>query len=474
MAVAEYETLDGLALAELIAGRQISALEVIDSAIARAEALNPKLNAIVFADFERARACARAQDLPGPFHGVPTLLKDMSAGAEGMPTRLGSAMTPARPADHDSVVVARLRAAGIVPLGKTNVPEFGILPTTESRLYGPAHNPWNLAFSTGGSSGGSAAAVAAGIVPFAHATDGGGSIRIPASCNGLVGLKVSRGRVPQGPDATDRLLGLSVDHVVSRSVRDSAALLDLFAVPDFGDPYFALPAPDSYLASLPDAPQHLRIAVALRRPDGSALHPQVEAAVRSAAHLCESLGHHVEDASPAFDHELLAQAFMTLWAAGTAYGVRGLARATGQTPSTALLEGLTFALYERGLGVSAVEQSWAQQTLYTSARTAAHFHQSYDLWLTPVLATPPMALGTIDVEEQDLQKAFAPVIDYVPYTAISNGTGQPAIALPLHWTQDGLPVGVQFVARHSAELLLLQFAAQIEQAAPWSKRHPAI
>ncbi len=474
MGFAEYPTLDGLALARLIARKEISAAEVVESAIARAEALNPKLNAIVFADFDAARRQAAATTLSAPFHGVPTLLKDMSAGALGMPTRLGSAMTPARPADHDSVVVTRMRGAGIVPLGKTNVPEFGILPTTESKLYGPARNPWNLARSTGGSSGGSAAAVAAGIVPFAHATDGGGSIRIPASCNGLVGLKVSRGRVAQGPDGTDRMLGLSVDHVVSRSVRDSAALLDLFAVPDFGDPYFALPAPTSYLAALREPARRLRIGMALRLPDGRPLHAEVEAAVRAAAKLCTDLGHTVEEASPGFDHELMVKAFMTLWAAGTAYGVVGLARATGQTPSTQLLEGLTFALYEQGLRISAVEQSWAQQSLYMNARVAARFHETYDLWLSPVLSTPPIELGTIDVDEQNLEKAFAPIIDYAPFTAAMNGTGQPAIALPLHWTKDGLPVGVQFAARHSCELLLLQFAAELEEAEAWSARRPAI
>ncbi len=473
MSFTEYPTLDGLALAALIARKEVSAAEVIASAIARAEALNPKLNAIVFADYEAARKQA-AVPQSAPFHGVPTLLKDMSAGALGMPTRLGSAMTPARPADHDSVVVARLRAAGIVPLGKTNVPEFGILPTTESKLYGPARNPWNLAHSTGGSSGGSAAAVAAGIVPFAHATDGGGSIRIPASCNGLVGLKVSRGRVPQGPDGTDRMLGLSVDHVVSRTVRDSAALLDLFAVPDFGDPYFALPAQASYLAALNERPRRLRIGMTCRLPDGRPLNSDVEAAIRHAAKLCEELGHHVEEASPILDHELMVKAFMTLWAAGTAFGVEGLARATGQTPSTEILEGLTFALYQRGLRISAVEQSWAQQSLYMSARSTARFHETYDLWLSPVLSAPPIKLGIIDVDEQDLEKAFAPIIDYAPFTAAVNGTGQPAIALPLHWSKDGLPVGVQFVARHSAEMLLLQFAAELEEAVGWSARRPVL
>lgn len=469
----DYAQYDGLGLGELVARKDVSPGELVEAAIARAEALNPLLNAIVFKAYDQAREAVK-ESLPGPFRGVPMLLKDMGAAARGMPTRMGSRIMPAMPSPHDSTLVARFRAAGLIPLGKTNVPEFGILPTTEPVLYGAAHNPWNLFHSTGGSSGGSAAAVAAGIVPIAHATDGGGSIRIPASCNGLVGLKVSRGRVTQGPDATDRMLGLSVDNAVTRSVRDTACVLDHICAPDYGDPYFALPPEGSYLDGIARPPQRLRIAVAARHVDGTAFQPDIDAAIQKTIKLCEALGHSVEEASPPLDNETLIKAFMTLWATGTAYAVELLSKMTGQTPSLDNLEGITLSLYERGREIAATQQIWAQQLLLMHARTAAKFHETYDLWLTPVLAAAPVTLGKIDVGERDLEKAFAPVVGYAPFTAMQNATGQPAISLPLHWTAEGLPVGVQFVARSGNEMLLLKIAAQLEQAAPWFHRRPKI
>ena len=474
MSFAEYDRYDALGLAGLIAKKKISARETIDEAISRAEKLNPALNAIVFEAFERARDAARSKLPRGVFSGVPTLLKDMRAGCVGMPTRSGSRMVPAVLADHDSTLVARLKSGGMVPLGKTNVPEFGILPTTESQLYGPAHNPWNLAHSTGGSSGGSAAAVAAGIVPIAHATDGGGSIRIPAACNGLVGLKVSRGRITQGPDATDSTSGLSVDNVVSRSVRDTAAALDLLSALDYGDPYFAPAAEGSYLDGIRRKPKRLRIAVSLSDLRGAAYHPDVRAAIKKAVKLCEGLGHIVEEATPSMGADETTLAFMTLWATSTAYAVEGLARATGVKPSLDVLEGLTLGLYERGKTITAIQHIWAQQTLYRYARLTAAFHETYDLWLTPTLAEPPMRLGTVDTSQTDVDRGFAPILGYVPFTAMQNATGQPAINLPLHWNKDDLPIGVQFVARNGGEMTLLKFAAELEKAAPWAQRRPKL
>jgi len=474
MSFAEYDRHDALGLAALIAKKKITAREAIDEAIARAEKLNPALNAIIFPAFERARDAAKSRLPRGPFTGVPILLKDMRAGAIGMPTRSGSRMMPPIPADHDSTVVARFRAAGLIPLGKTNVPEFGILPTTESALYGPARNPWNLAHSTGGSSGGSAAAVAAGIVPIAHATDGGGSIRIPASCNGLVGLKVSRGRITQGPDASDSTSGLSVDNVVTRSVRDTAAALDFISAIDYGDPYTA-PAPEgSYLDGIRRKPKRLRIAFSLANLYGRGFHPDVTAAVKKAAKLCGELGHTVEEATPAIPAEESTEAFMTLWACATGYGVSMLAGLTGIAPSLEVLEGLTLGLYERGRQIPAIRQIWAQQTLFRYARVMAAFHERYDVWLTPTLGAPPVALGVIDTGESDVERAFEPFRDYVPYTALQNGSGQPAINLPLHWNKDGLPIGVQFVARYGGETLLLKLAAELEKASPWAQRRPNV
>jgi amidase len=474
MAFAEYDRHDGLGLAALVKKGNITPLEVMDEAIARAERLNPQLNAIIFKAYDRARDAAKAMTPHGIFAGVPTLLKDMRAAATGMPTRSGSRMMPPIPSDHDSTLVARYRENGIIPLGKTNVPEFGILPTTEGQLYGAAHNPWNLDYTPGGSSGGSAAAVAAGIVPFAHATDGGGSIRIPASNCGLVGLKVTRGRITQGPDATDSTSGLSVDHCVTRSVRDCAAILDFMSVPDYGDPYFAPPPPQSYLAAIEQKPRRLKIAVALKGLEGRPFSSEVVEAVQNAATLCTRLGHHVEEAMPSVDSEELTLAFMTLWASNSAYGIEVLARMTGVKPSLDVIEGITMGLYERGKALTAIQQIWARQMLYKVARIAAKFHETYDLWLTPTLSQPPLKLGTIDVNEQNVEEAFAPILGYVPFTAMQNGTGQPAINLPLHWTKSGLPVGVQFVARSGDEVTLLKLAAEIETAQPWFDKRPKL
>jgi amidase len=474
MAFGEYEHHDGLGLAALVKKGNITPLELVDEAIARAERLNPKLNAIIFSAFDRARDAARTMTPDGIFAGVPTLLKDMRAGATGMPTRSGSRMVPPVPADHDSTLVARYRANGLIPLGKTNVPEFGILPTSESLLYGPAHNPWNLDHTPGGSSGGSAAAVAAGIVPIAHATDGGGSIRIPASNCGLVGLKVSRGRITQGPDATDSTSGLSVDHCVTRSVRDCAAMLDFAAAPDYGDPYFALPPPGSYLDAIAQKPKHLKIAVAFKTFEGVAFSSEVNEAMGNVAALCAQLGHHVEEASPKVHAEEMTMAFMALWASNAAYGIELLSRLTGVSPSLDVIEGLTMGLYQRGKALSAIHQIWAQQTLYRVARVAAKFHETYDVWLTPTLAQPPLKLGTIDINETNVEEAFAPILNYVPFTAMQNATGQPAINLPLHWTKSGLPVGVQFVARSGDETTLLKLAAEIEAAQPWFDKRPPL
>jgi amidase len=474
MAFAEYDRHDGLGLAALVKKGSITPLEVVDEAIGRAERLNPQINAIVFKDYGRARDAAKAMTPHGIFAGVPTLLKDMRAAAAGMPTRSGSRMVPPIPAARDSTLVARYRANGLIPLGKTNVPEFGILPTTESRLYGAAHNPWNLDYTPGGSSGGSAAAVAAGIVPVAHATDGGGSIRIPASNCGLVGLKVSRGRITQGPEAADATSGLSVDNCVTRTVRDCAAVLDFASVPDLGDPYFAPPSPDSYLSAIEQRPKRLKIAVALKGLDGKPFGADVNQAMQDATQLCSELGHHVEEASPAVDAEEMTMAFMTLWASNAAFGIDFLTRMTGVKASLDVLEGLTMGLYEKGKALTAVHQIWAQQVMFRTGRLAAKFHEAYDLWLTPTLSQPPLKLGVVDVNERDVEKAFEPIIGYVPFTAMQNGTGQPAINLPLHWSKAGLPVGVQFVARSGDEITLLKLAAEIEAAHPWFDKRPKL
>ena len=474
MSYAEYGRFDGLGLAGLVAKNDVTPAELMDEAIARAERLNPALNAIIFKDYDRARDAAKAAPGTGSFAGVPFLLKDIALMAQGTPTRQGSGFFPPFPSDHDSYLAARFKKAGLIAFGKTNVPEFGLTPTTEGKLYGPAHNPWNLAHSTGGSSGGSAAAVAASIVPLAHANDGGGSIRIPASCCGLVGLKPTRGRVSVGPDLGEAVDGLSIDLVVSRSVRDTAAALDVAAGYEPGDPYSATPQPASYLLASREKPKRLRIGFTTKKLDGKALHPDCVAAVERAAKLCTDLGHIVEEASPDLDQAMLVPSFMAIWCGNLAAIIDFIARLTGQTPSLDNLEGLTLGLYEMGKQVSASDYLQAKMMLNQAARTAARFHRTHDLWLTATLGAPPIALGVLNMDERDPQKAFAPLIDYVPYTAMQNVTGQPAINLPLHWNAAGLPIGVQFVAPYGDELTLLQLATELEQAAPWFERYETI
>jgi amidase len=474
MAITDYADYDGLGLAELVAKKKVKASELIDEAIARAEALNPKLNAVVYKDYERARAAANGKLPKGAFAGVPFLLKDIFALAEGLPTRQGSAFMPPVPWPHDSYLVAKFKQAGLISFGKTNVPEFGLVPTTESKLYGAAHNPWDLTRSPGGSSGGSAAAVAAGIVPLAHANDGGGSIRIPASCCGLVGLKPTRARTSFGPDFGDTIDGLGVDLVVSRSVRDTAAALDAVAGPMPGDPYCATPDPDSYLAQMKRKPKKLNIAFSLKKLDGRDLHPDCATAVKRTAKLCADLGHEVVEATPDFDQSVLIPCFMTLWSANLAAGIDLVGGLTGQTPKAELFEGLTWGLYEMGKSFSASQYLIAKEQLNTAARSAARFHATHDHWLSATLGTPPVKLGFFDMEERDPHKAFAPLIDYVPFTAMQNVTGQPAINLPLQWNKEGLPIGVQFVGRFGDELGLLKLACQLEAAAPWRDRRPKL
>jgi amidase len=474
MTISDYEKYDALGLAGLVAKKKVKPIELLDEAIARAERLNPKLNAIIYKDYENARTAAKGKLPKGPFTGVPFLLKDIMAMTTTMPTRQGSAFMPAIPWMHDSLLVQRFKKAGLNPFGKTNVPEFGLVATTESALYGAAHNPWNLDHSTGGSSGGSGAAVAAGIVPMAHANDGGGSIRIPACCCGLVGLKPSRGRVSPAPDFGDTVDGLATDLVVSRTVRDSAAALDAVAGPIMGDPYWAPPQPESYLDAIKRKPKTLRIAFAAKKLDGTDYHPDCLAAMKVAAKHCRSLGHEVEEASPNMDQAILVPAFLALWGANLAAGIDTIAMLTGQKPGPDKFEGVTWALYEAGKSVSASQYLQAKAQLHLAAREAARFHETYDVWITPTLSRPAEKLGTFDMSETDAQKSFAAQLDYVPFTAMQNATGQPAINIPLHWNKEGIPVGTQFVGRYGDELTLLKLAAQLEKSAPWAQRYAKI
>jgi amidase len=349
---------------------------------------------------------------------------------------------------------------------------IGALPITEPRLYGPARNPWNLSHSTGGSSGGSAAAVAAGIVPLAHANDGGGSIRIPASCCGLVGLKPTRGRNPLGPIIGDIMGGLVAEHVVSRSVRDTAAALDATAGPEIGDPYAAPPPPGSYLTATKKDPNKLRIAFATKRLNGEALDPECRAATEAAAKVCAKLGHDVEEGMPQVSD--FGPDFLPIWASGLTMVVDFHAKAANRAPARQEFEGLTWGLYQLGKTITAAQYQLCWASLQRVSRQVAAWQRPYDAWITPVLGRPPLEIGAINLEETDVMKGLLPIAEYVPFTALQNVSGQPALSLPLAWSSLGLPIGVQFVGRFGEEHLLLQLAAQIETAEPWSKKRPPV
>lgn len=446
----------------------------MDAAIERIERVNPALNAVVTPLFEEGRAAARAALPDGPFRGVPYLLKDLLASYGGVRMTWGSAFAPNYVPDHDSELVARLKRAGLIILGKTNTPELGILPTTEPRSLGPARNPWKLDWTTGGSSGGSAAAVAAGMVPMAHGNDGGGSIRIPASCCGVFGLKPTRARVPLGPDFGDVMLGLVVEHALTRSVRDSAALLDATAGPDTGDPYWAPPLARPLRQEVGADPGCLRVAFSTTGPMGEPLHPDCVEAVKDAARLCAELGHKVEEAVPKFDGSALIQAIIPLWTSSIAALIDSLAKLCGRTPGPDQFEDLTWGMYEMARQVTGVQILQAHDALQRVAREVAHFMERYDIWLAPTLAEPPVPLGTFESPAGNPLKGLLRAAEFIPFTPLCNMVGQPAMSVPLFWNREGLPIGAHFAGRFGDEATLVRLAAQLEAARPWAGRRPLV
>ncbi len=470
----QWAELDALAQAELVRRGEVSPAELVDAAIARIERLNPELNAVITPLFEQARAAAEGPLPAGPFRGVPFLLKDIFASYAGARLAAGSASLRDFVPDHDSELVARHKRAGLIILGKTNTPEFGLLPTTEPRLFGPTRNPWDLRRTPGGSSGGAAAAVASGMVPMAHANDGGGSIRIPASCCGVFGLKPTRARNPMGPDFGDVMSGIAVEHAITRSVRDSAALLDATCGPDLGDPYWAPPPARPFLQEAGADPGRLRIAFSSAALTGAPVHPDCAAAVLDAAKLCSHLGHEVSPAAPDIDGPRFTQAFLTVWAAGCARAMQANALATGRPPLREEFEELTWALAGQGRTVSAPEYLLTITYLQQVSRRIARFFTAFDLWLTPTLAEPPLPLGSFDAPPGDPLFALRRAVHFVPYTPLFNVTGQPAMSVPLYWNEQGLPIGVQFAARFGDEATLFRLAAQLEAARPWAGRRPKL
>ncbi len=467
--------LDATAQADLVRRKQVKPIELVEAAIERIERLNPKLNAVVTPMYDHAREAAKGKLPDGPFTGVPFLLKDLCAMYAGVRQTSGSAFVKDFVPDHDSELVKRQKRAGLVIVGKTNTPEFGILPTTEPHLFGPARNPWNTKHSTGGSSGGSAAAVAAGIVPIAHANDGGGSIRIPASCCGVFGLKPTRARNPLGPDFGDMMAGFVAEHAVTRSVRDSAALLDVTAGPDIGDPYWAPPQKRPYLQEVGADTGKLRVAVMTESPTGTPVHADCKKAVREAAELCSKLGHEVTETALNVDAAALNQAFITVFTAGgAAFMMQAFAMITGRTPTPDQFEPLTWAVAEMGKQHSAPDYVIAVTMLQQVSRYIARFMVDYELILTPTLAEPPLPLGTLDSPPENPLQGLFRAGDYVPFTPICNMTGQPAMSVPLYWNNEGLPIGTHFIARFGDEATLFRLAAQLEQARPWANRRPPV
>jgi len=467
----DSEACDAVGLAELIRRRDIDATEAVDAAIARAQAVNGAINAIVTETFDAA--VTSAADAAGPLAGVPFLIKDLTYVA-GVPCSYGSRLWKDFVPDHDADIVSRYRHAGLTFIGKSNTPEVGLAATTESVHLGPCRNPWDTSRSPGGSSGGAAAAVAAGILPAAHATDGGGSIRIPASCCGLVGLKPTRARTPLGPDVGEGWGSMAVGHVVSRTVRDSAVLLDLTHGPARGDPYH----PPYFAGSFLDASRQplppLKIAIDLEPVSFGAVHEACRRGVQETAALLESLGHHVEERSPEFDRANFTLATGTLVVANVANNIFARAEALGVDVTPDVVEWHTFRMAEAGRQVSADLYAKSINLIHATGRQLERFFEDWDLILSPVLLQPPVALGFMDTNDPDGDTYGAHFNAFWGFTSLYNATGQPAISLPLHWTPDGLPVGMQFAAPFGAESRLLQLATQLEQARPWFDRRPVL
>lgn len=491
----DYDKYDGLGLAELVRNKEVQPSELVEEAIDRIEKLNPQVNAVIHKMYDLAREAAKG-DLPeGPFRGVPFLLKDLGVMYAGVPLRGGSRFHLDFVPDHDSEITKRFKAAGLIVLGKTNTPEYGLMPVTEPQLFGPSNNPWDLTRTTGGSSGGAAAAVVTRMVPLAHGSDGGGSIRIPASCCGLFGLKPTRGRNPMGPDWGEAWQGLACDHVLTRSVRDSAAMLDATAGPDVGAPYYAPPPARPYLDEVDTDPGRLRIAFTAQPFLSDFVHEDCIRGLEATVKLCQELGHELVEAAPQIDGKAFARAFLTVVLGETRATIEEAEAISGRRATFGDFEPATWAVSLIGARISAAQFSRAVLLLQRTARQIGPFFEDYDLLLTPTVAMPSLVTGTLlpkGVEavglkllgslnagglirvlgriEANADKLF----EFVPYTPVFNATGQPAMSVPLHWNAEGLPIGMHFVGRYGDEATLFRLASQLERARPWFNRIPPV
>jgi amidase/6-aminohexanoate-cyclic-dimer hydrolase len=472
MTIKEYGSYDGLGLAGLVRTKQVSARELLDEAIARTERVDPQINSVVVRHYDYARAQIDNGLADGPFVGVPFLLKDLDL-LEGTRTTWGARVYKDHVADRTGTLTQRFLNAGVTIFGKTSSPEFGLMPTTESQLFGATRNPWNLAHSSGGSSGGAGAAVAARILPLAHASDGGGSIRIPASASGVFGLKPSRARNPLGPDRGEGWGGFSCGHVLSISVRDSAAMLDATEGPETSSPYAAPPPERPFAQEIGRDPGKLRIAFTDKSPYGEAIDPEIAAAVRDVAKMLAGLGHHVEERAPSLPADP-SLAMSTIVAANTGLTVRTAEQRFGRAMTDSDFERLTLESAYNGQKQTAVDYVSAQQNAFQILHSLAMFFENCDVFLSPTLCTPPLRIGELDTMSGDLSHIPPILRRYMPGTSMFNMSGQPAMSVPLAWNAAGLPLGMMFAARLGGEATLLRLAAQLEQERPWKDRRPPV
>ena len=463
----EYFSYDALGLAELVRTKQISSIELLEVAIALTEKLDPKLNAVPIKHFELARENLKNNTDSGIFNGVPFLLKDLNNYLKGTVTSGGSKVLENITADHTSELVKRTLDSGLNIFGKTNSPELGLTVTTEPVLYGPTRNPWDLDRSSGGSSGGASSAVAAGIIPMAQASDGGGSIRIPASCCGLFGLKPTRARTPLGPVSLEGWGGQSIFHCVSVSVRDSAALLDVTSGPEKGAPYRSAYQEKSFLEQINIEPGNLKIGYL--EDSSISVDEDVKEVMNSTIDLCQKLGHSVESTKINFSSEEISLAIITIISSNVSYAVKSQSDQTGREVSNEYFENVTLQMAENGNNFSASDYVNAIKINHRLGQELEKMFDQYDVLLSPVLASPPVKIGTIDMNTNDMKTYVERLTKYSPFTGIFNQSGQPSMSVPLFRTKDNLPVGSMFSAAFGNENLLFSLAGQLEQAQPWVK-----
>ncbi|MFP6681787.1 MAG: amidase family protein [Gammaproteobacteria bacterium] len=475
MSFEHYSDYDGLGLAELVRCEEVSPSELVECAFDAIERLNPELNCVVQVLRKEALAEIKRGLSPGPFCGVPFLVKEFGMHFKGMKTSAGSRLAAGIQFDSDTELMTRMRNAGLVTVGTTTTPEMAFNASTEALVYGPTRNPWNLDHSVGGSSGGAGAAVAAGIVPLAHANDGGGSIRIPAACNGVVGMKPSRGRTPTGPETGAFLWGLAIEFVETRSVRDSAALLDAVAGPDDGYYYAAMPPKRSFLSAAMTAPEPLRIGVIDRMPGTARAKKEQRARLDDTCALLEDLGHMCEPARIKYDAEAFSESSVILWAVTLGFFMERFAEMTGRKINSRTVEAVTLETYRLAKSLNAMKMEWAMGAQNAVARSVGTLMCDYDVLLTPGLGGEVAKLGVLDqnakgVSPMDWWRQL--MYDYTQFTPLFNTTGQPAIMLPLWQSKAGLPIAMQFVGRMGDEETLYSLAGQLEQALPWCGRRP--